>query len=179
MKLKGILKGTGLFVGGFVIGGMMMVDGDTSDTVNEKPVEVVANENVEKTNEVAKEVVKEEIKKEEPKQIVAQKIFEDESVIASYYGVENDVVKIIIENKLDVAIGVQDQTFGINGFSTTGNTNSISVTPKSKGIMEIDLEEITGMYGTPATVGGEISVFNNDSYDEITSIKFNNVSITQ
>ena len=177
MNVKGILKGTGLFVGGFVIGGMMMADGDTSDSANVEPVEVVANESKEVTSQ--EQPKQEESKKEEPKQIEAIKIFEDDSVIASYYGTENDVTKLIIENKTDVAIGVQDQTFGINGFSTTGNTNSISITPKSKGIMEIDLEEITGMYGTPSTIGGEISVFNNDSYADISSIKFNNVSIAK
>lgn len=178
--MKKYLKGIGIFVGGIVVGGLMFSGGGESDYAKEEPAKVVEKESKEVASEAPKEEVKkEEPKKEEPKQIEAQKIFEDNSVIAYYYGTENDVTKIIIENKLDVAIGVQDQTFGINGFSTTGNTDSISVTSKSKGILQIELSEITGMYGTPATVGGEISVFNNDSYETISTIKFNNVAVTQ
>lgn len=174
-KIVGFLKGTGLFVGGLIVGGAIMSSGDdgSNTSYDKEPA---------KTEQVAKADTKQETKteapkEEAPKEIVAQKVFEDNSVIASYYSIKDDVAKIIIENKTNVAIGVQDQTFGVNGFSTTTNTNSISVTPHSKGILEIDLSEITNMYGTPKTIGGEITVFNNDSFDDITTIKFNNVAI--
>jgi hypothetical protein len=178
MKLKGIALGTGLFIGGFVVGGMTFVSSDTSDSVKEAPVEVTTYENKETTKEAPKEAEK-EAPKEAPKQIEALKIFEDDSVIASYYGVENDIAKIIVENKLDIAIDVRDDTFAINGFSTTAMTDLIVVAPKSKGVLQIDLEEISGMYGTPATISGEISVIEPDNYKDITSIKFNSIAVTQ
>lgn len=176
MKVKGILKGTGIFIGGIVVGGMMFSNSDTENTTYDKETKTESVAKADTKQEVKKEVVKEV---EKPKTITAQKIFEDSSVIASYYSIDNDVAKLVIENKLDKAIGIQDQTFGVNGFSTTSNTNSISITPHSKAILEIDLTEITGMYGTPSTIGGEISVFNNDTYDAITSIKFNNIKVTE
>jgi hypothetical protein len=179
-KVLKIGKNVGLVAVGFIIGGMFMADGDTSDYAKEEPTKVVAKESKESTEKVDKEENKKEeiiVTKEGPKEIQTIKVFDDSSVNASYFMTQGDVTKIIIENKLDKAIGVQDQTFGINGFSTTGTTDSISIAPHSKGIIQIDLAEISGMYGTPATISGEITVFDNESYDDITSIKFNNVAV--
>jgi hypothetical protein len=180
MKITGILKGTGLFVGGLFIGAMMMADGDSVETVQEEPTKIVESVSKDTTNEIVKEEPKkEEPKKEEPKQIEAQVIFEDNSVKAYYYGVSGDIAKIIIENKLDIAIDVRDDTFAVNGFSTTSMTDLIIVAPKSKGVLQIELEEISGMYGTPTTISGEISVIQPDNYDDITTIKFNSINIAQ
>lgn len=166
--MKKTLKVLGLILIGFVLGIMVAPSGDTStETVNE----VVENE-----EEVATADAKTEEQPGEaaaPVEKAPTPVFEDDSVKVSFVGLDGTDAKLLVENKTAIAMTVQDDSFSINGFSTSGNTTSNSVAPNSKGFVTIDISEL-GDVGVPETVSGKLNVVNSESYDPISNVTFAN-----
>ncbi|WP_050179689.1 hypothetical protein [Domibacillus robiginosus] len=168
--MKKTLKVLGLILIGFVLGIMVAPSGDTStETVNE----VVENEEEVATADAQTEEQPEEAA---PAEKAPTPVFEDDSVKVSFAGVDGTDAKLLVENKTAIAMTVQDDSFSINGFSTSGNTTSDSVAPNSKGFVTIDISEL-GDVGVPETVSGKLNAFNSESYDPISNVTFANKAV--
>lgn len=170
-KALKVLKILGLVFIGFILGIVVSPSGnDSTETVKE----VVKNEEVAKTETKSDEQLKtEEVK---PVEKSPTPVFEDDSVKVSFVGLNGSDAKLLLENKTAIAVTVQDDSFSINGFSTSGNTTSDSVAPNSKGFVTIDISEL-GDVGMPETVSGKLNVFNSESYATISDVTFANVVV--
>lgn len=171
-KILNIGKNVGLVVGGFILGGMFMADGDTEETkiTNEAPTEEVA-----KAETVVK---KEEVKKEEVKPVVKEpiQVYSDDKVTISFKEVSAEGIKFLVENKTNATITIQADSVAVNGFSSNNIMMSDDISPKSKGYAIAQTNELSEA-GEAKNISGGLTVIDFDGSFDSYAVNFNNVSV--
>jgi hypothetical protein len=181
-KVLNIGKNVGLVLGGFILGGMFMADGDTEETkiTNEAPTEEVAKveAEVKKEEPTKEEPKKEEPKKEEPKPVVKEpiQIYTDDKVTISFKEVSAEGVKFLVENKTNATITIQADSVAVNGFSSNNIMMSDDISPMSKGYAIAQTNELSEA-GEPTNISGGLTIIDFDGSFDSYAVNFTNVSV--
>jgi hypothetical protein len=168
------LKGVGIFMAGFVIGGMMFASsgGEETAITEEKAIETTGQAEEVKVEEVKVEAPKVEA----PKEKAPVQIYTDSKVTISFKEVTVEGIKLLVENKTNATITIQADSIALNGFSSNDIMMSDDISPKSKGYAIVRTAELSEA-GEPETLSGGLTIIDFDESFDSYPVNFTNVKI--